>query len=29
VLVPAFGAISLAFGLWYAAAAWSFVPYPF
>lgn len=28
-LVPAFGAISLAFGLWYAAAAWSLAPYPF
>jgi len=29
VLVPAFGAISLAFGIWYAAAAWSLAPYPF
>lgn len=29
VLVPAFGAISLAFGVWYAAAAWSLAPYPF
>jgi len=28
-LVPAFGAASLAFGLWYAAAAWSLVAYPF
>jgi ABC-type nickel/cobalt efflux system permease component RcnA len=28
-LVPALGAASLAFGLWYAAAAWSLVPYPF
>jgi len=29
VLVPAFGAISLTFGMWYAAAAWSLAPYPF
>jgi len=29
VLVPAFGTVSLAFGLWYAAAAWSLAPYPF
>jgi len=29
VLVPAFGASSLAFGLWYAAAAWSLAPHPF
>jgi len=28
-LVPALGAVSLAFGLWYAAAAWSLAPYPF
>ncbi len=28
-LVPALGAASLAFGLWYAAAAWSVAPYPF
>ena len=28
-IVPALGAASLAFGLWYAAAAWSFAPYPF
>ena len=28
-LIPALGALSLAFGLWYAAAAWSVVPYPF
>jgi ABC-type nickel/cobalt efflux system permease component RcnA len=28
-LVPALGAASLAFGLWYAAAAWSLAPYPF
>ena len=28
-LVPVLGAVSLAFGLWYAAAAWSFAPYPF
>ena len=26
---PAFGLASLAFGFWYAAAAWSLVPYPF
>ena len=26
---PALGAASLAFGLWYAAAAWSLAPYPF
>ena len=26
---PAFGLASLAFGLWYAAAAWSLMPYPF
>jgi high-affinity nickel permease len=28
-LVPALGTVSLAFGLWYAAAAWSLAPYPF
>ena len=28
-LVPALGALSLSFGLWYAAAAWSLAPYPF
>jgi high-affinity nickel permease len=28
-LVPFFGATSLAFGVWYAAAAWSLAPYPF
>jgi ABC-type nickel/cobalt efflux system permease component RcnA len=27
--VPAIGLSSLAFGLWYAAAAWSLAPYPF
>jgi hypothetical protein len=26
---PALGLASLAFGLWYAAAAWSLMPYPF
>jgi hypothetical protein len=26
---PALGAVSLVFGLWYAAAAWSAAPYPF
>ena len=26
---PVFGLASLAFGLWYAAAAWSLMPYPF
>jgi uncharacterized membrane protein YfcA len=29
VAVPALGSMSLAFGLWYAAAAWSLMPYPF
>jgi len=29
VIVPALGATSLAFGVWYAAAAWSLAPYPF
>jgi High-affinity nickel-transport protein len=28
-VVPALGAASLAFGLWYAAAAWSLASYPF
>jgi high-affinity nickel permease len=28
-VAPALGAISLAFGVWYAAAAWSAAPYPF
>jgi ABC-type nickel/cobalt efflux system permease component RcnA len=28
-VVPALGAASFAFGLWYAAAAWSLAPYPF
>ena len=28
-LVPALGGASLAFGVWYAAAAWSLAPYPF
>jgi hypothetical protein len=28
-LAPALGTMSLAFGLWYAAAAWSAAPYPF
>jgi ABC-type nickel/cobalt efflux system permease component RcnA len=28
-VVPALGALSLAFGVWYAAAAWSLAPYPF
>jgi len=27
--VPAIGLASLAFGLWYSAAAWSLIPYPF
>jgi hypothetical protein len=26
---PLLGSASLAFGLWYAAAAWSLAPYPF
>ena len=29
VVAPALGASSLAFGVWYAAAAWSLVAYPF
>lgn len=28
-VAPALGVASLAFGLWYAAAAWSIAPYPF
>jgi ABC-type nickel/cobalt efflux system permease component RcnA len=28
-VVPALGALSLAFGVWYAAAAWALAPYPF
>jgi hypothetical protein len=28
-VVPALGVTSLAFGVWYAAAAWSLMPYPF
>lgn len=28
VTVPAIGFLSLAFGIWYAAAAWSLAPYP-
>jgi hypothetical protein len=28
-LIPALGTVSLAFGVWYAAAAWSLAPYPF
>ena len=28
-LAPALGVASLAFGVWYAAAAWSLAPYPF
>ena len=28
-LAPALGVMSLSFGLWYAAAAWSLMPYPF
>jgi ABC-type nickel/cobalt efflux system permease component RcnA len=27
-VVPALGVVSLSFGLWYAAAAWTLVPYP-
>jgi ABC-type nickel/cobalt efflux system permease component RcnA len=29
VTIPALGAASLLFGVWYAAAAWSLAPYPF
>jgi hypothetical protein len=28
-LAPALGGASLAFGVWYATAAWSLAPYPF
>lgn len=28
-IAPALGVMSLSFGLWYAAAAWSLIPYPF
>jgi cytochrome c biogenesis protein CcdA len=28
-IAPALGAVSLAFGVWYATAAWSVTPYPF
>ena len=28
-IVPALGALSLVFGIWYATAAWSVSPYPF
>jgi len=28
-LAPALGSVSLAFGVWYAAAAWNAAPYPF
>ena len=28
-VIPALGALSFAFGLWYAAAAWSLAPYSF
>jgi hypothetical protein len=28
-LAPGLGALSLAFGLWYASAAWALAPYPF
>jgi cytochrome c biogenesis protein CcdA len=28
-IAPALGALSLAFGVWYATAAWSVAPYPF
>jgi len=29
VLAPTLGVASLAFGVWYAAAAWALAPYPF
>jgi hypothetical protein len=29
IVAPALGALSLAFGFWYAGAAWSLAPYPF
>lgn len=28
-VAPAFGALSLSFGVWYASAAWALAPYPF
>jgi hypothetical protein len=28
-VIPALGILSLAFGVWYAAAAWALAPYPF
>jgi high-affinity nickel permease len=28
-VIPALGTVSLAFGVWYAAAAWALAPYPF
>ena len=28
-VAPAMGGASLAFGIWYATAAWSLAPYPF
>jgi hypothetical protein len=28
-VAPVFGVASLAFGVWYAAAAWSLMSYPF
>jgi hypothetical protein len=28
-VAPALGGASLAFGIWYATAAWSLAPYPF
>jgi hypothetical protein len=27
--IPLLGTLSLAFGLWYAAATWALAPYPF
>jgi ABC-type nickel/cobalt efflux system permease component RcnA len=29
VIAPALGVLSLAFGVWYASAAWALMPYPF
>jgi hypothetical protein len=28
-VAPALGVLSLAFGIWYASAAWALAPYPF
>jgi hypothetical protein len=28
-IAPALGTLSLVFGIWYATAAWSVMPYPF